>query len=73
MGNEKQIQGEGDKEAARRYEEAVEETVERGEVEERADERREKPGKDERQAEKEGESRAKEKDPAVKRDYDEPA
>ena len=73
MGKDEKIQGEGDKEAARRYEKAVEKTVESGKVEKRADERRKEPGKDEREAEREGASRAKEKDPNVKRDYDEPA
>lgn len=67
-------QGEGDKEAAREYNEATREFVESGKVEEAAE--RAGGGHDPAEAgsaEQAGLERAKEKDPAVHRDYEKPA
>lgn len=66
--------GEGDREADRRYRERTEKFVESGKVEEKAGDA--EPGSSEeaealKKAEDEGRARAKEKDPAVTRDYSE--
>ena len=66
-------QGEGDRESARRYNEAVRETVESGEVERREDERRGSDDPELREAEEEGKERARERDPEVSRDYRKPS
>lgn len=67
-------QGEGNREAARQYNEAQREFVREGKVEEQAADRSqltESERRDAERAETEGEARAKEKDPNVVRDYDE--
>jgi hypothetical protein len=66
-------QGEGDRESARRYNEAVRETVESGEVERREQERREADDPALRDAEETGKARARERDPEVPRDYRKPS
>lgn len=66
------IQGEGDKEAAREYNEATRAFVESGKVDEAAERAGEQDPAEAKQAEKAGEERAKEKDPAVHREYDKP-
>jgi hypothetical protein len=66
------IQGEGDKEAAREYNEATREFVESGKVDEAAERARGQDPREAERAEREGEERAKEKDPAVRRDYRKP-
>lgn len=68
-------QGEGDYEAARHYREKTEEFVDKGKVEQQTEDRRAAdPAEKEalERAEKAGEERAKEKDPAVRRDYQKP-
>jgi len=67
-----QIQGEGDKEAARHYDEATREFVESGKVEEAVEQAKGQDPKEAEEAERTGESRSKERDPAVHRDYDKP-
>ena len=68
-----EVQGEGDKEAARNYEKATREFVESGKVE-KAEEKAGEQGRAEaEQAEREGLDHAKEEDPAVRRDYQKPA
>ena len=57
-------QGEGDREAARHYDEKTREFVESGKVDRAAHEAESDP-----EAEEEGKSRAKEFDPEVHRDY----
>ncbi|MEQ8660005.1 MAG: hypothetical protein RLW62_04250 [Gammaproteobacteria bacterium] len=67
-------QGEGNREAAREYNEAQREFVREGKVEEQATDRREMSEAERReaeQAEAAGKARAREKDPNVVRDYDE--
>lgn len=66
-------QGEGDRESARRYNEAVRETTKSGKVERREGERRASDDPELREAEEKGKERARERDPAVSRDYDKPA
>ena len=71
MSNEKPA-GEGDRESDRNYRERTKEFVESGKVEEKAEQA--KPADDEeaealKKAEEAGKRRAKEKDPAVTRDY----
>lgn len=66
------VQGEGDREAARRYDEATREFVESGKVEEAAARAAEQDSEEARQAEQAGRERAKEGDPAVHRDYRKP-
>jgi hypothetical protein len=71
MANDK-TQGEGDYEAARHYREKTEDFVDKGKVEQQAEDRRavDSAEKEElERAEQAGKSRAKEKDPSVHRDY----
>jgi hypothetical protein len=72
--NDKQhnIQGEGDKEAARRYDEATQEFVRSGKLEQAEKQAAEQDPREAEQAEREGRERAKEDDPAVHRDYHQP-
>ena len=67
-----EIQGEGDRESARRYDEATREFVESGKVEEAAENAKGQDPTEARNAERAGRERAREKDPAVHRDYREP-
>lgn len=60
-------QGEGDREAARHYEEKTKDFVESGKVRPAAER-----AKDDPEAERAGQERAKEFDPDVHRDYDKP-
>ncbi len=65
-------QGEGNREAAEAYNEAQQAFVREGKVEDKADERRGMSDRERREAERAehaGESRAREKDPNVVRDY----
>lgn len=65
-------QGEGNRDAAAAYNDAQQAFVRDGKVEEKAAERRDMSERERReaeQAEREGESRAREKDPNVVRDY----
>lgn len=66
------MQGEGDKEAAREYNRATQEFVESGRVEEAAEQARDQDPGEAESAEQAGRERAKEKDPAVHRDYGKP-
>ena len=68
-----EMQGEGNREAAKEYNEATHKFVESGKVDEAAERAKgQDPGEAE-QAERAGKERAKEKDPAVHRDYDKPS
>ena len=70
MNQRKQIQGEGNYDAAEEYDEAQREFVKSGKVEEAARDAKPKSeaeAKEMEQAEQAGRSRAKEEDPAVKR------
>jgi hypothetical protein len=69
---QKQVQGEGDKEAARRYDERTREFLESGKVEEAAEKAGEQDPQEAEEAERAGERRAREKDPAVHRNYQKP-
>jgi hypothetical protein len=67
-------QGEGNREAARQYNEAQREFVREGKVDEQATDRSNMSEAERREAERaeaEGKAHAKEKDPNVVRDYDE--
>lgn len=66
------IQGEGDRESAREYNEATRRFVESGKVEEAARGSADQDPAEAERAEQAGEERAKEEDPAVHRDYDTP-
>ena len=69
------LKGEGDYEAAKHYREKTEQFVDEGKVEQQTQDRRSvDPAEQEtlEQAEKAGEDRAREKDPAVHRDYQKP-
>ena len=66
------IQGEGDKESAAKYNKATREYVESGQVDEAAERASEQDPKEAARAEAEGRARAKEKDPALHRDYRKP-
>lgn len=66
------IQGEGDRESARRYNQDTREFVESGRVEEAAARAGDQDPKEAERAEKAGAEKAKEKDPAVHRDYQKP-
>lgn len=71
---DKKRPGEGDRESDRRYREHTEEFVESGKVEEKARDAEPESSEEAEKLEKaedEGRDRAKEKDPAVKRDYSE--
>ena len=65
-------QGEGDRESARHYNEATQEFVESGEVEEAAEQAGEQDPGEARRSEEAGSERAREVDPAVHRDYKKP-
>lgn len=69
---QKDIQGEGDKESARHYDEATREFVESGKVEEAVEQAKGQDPQEADKAEREGRERAKEQDPAVHREYDKP-
>jgi len=74
MANDK-TQGEGDYEAARHYREKTEDFVDKGKVEQQTEDRRAVSDAEKAElerAEQAGESRAKEKDPSVHRDYQKP-
>ncbi len=64
-------EGEGNRTAARRYNENARKTAERG-VEEKPENLSEEERLELERAEEEGRSRAKELDPAVERDYEKP-
>jgi hypothetical protein len=66
------IQGEGDRESAREYNEATRRFVESGKVEKAARSAGEQDSAEAERAEQAGFERAKEKDPAVHRDYHRP-
>ena len=68
----KDIQGEGDKEAARHYDEKTREFVESGKVDEAAEKAKGQDPKEAEEAERAGKGRAREQDPAVHREYDKP-
>jgi hypothetical protein len=75
MGAKDELQGEGDREFARRYGEATKAFVESGKVKDRADTTTTISSEEKRElgeAEKAGKERAKEEDPAVRRDYFKP-
>lgn len=75
MGAKDELQGEGDRESARRYDEATKAFVESGKVKEHADTTSKISPEEKREleeAEKVGKERAKEEDPAVRRDYSKP-
>jgi hypothetical protein len=67
------IQGEGDKAAAREYNEATRAFVESGKVEQAAKRSGDQDPAEAESAEQGGLGRAKEEDPAVHRDYSKPA
>lgn len=71
MGNAKRntVQGEGDRESAKRYNEATQDFVESGKVEEAAEKASEQSKDEAESAEAKGRSRAKEFDPQVERDF----
>jgi hypothetical protein len=74
-GESRDMQGEGDRESARRYDEATQAFVESGKVKEHADTTAQISPEEKREleeAEKAGKERAKEEDPAVQRDYSKP-
>jgi len=66
------VQGEGDKEAARHYDEKTREFVESGKVGEAAEKAAEQDPAEAESAEQAGRERSKEQDPAVHRDYHKP-
>lgn len=66
------IQGEGDRESARQYNEATREFVESGKVDEAVRRARDQDPDEAERAEKAGRERAREEDPAVHRDYEHP-
>ncbi len=75
MGTKDKLQGEGDRESARRYDEATKAFVESGKVKKEAETTAKISPEEEREleeAEKAGKERAKEEDPAVPRDYSKP-
>jgi len=75
MGAKDKLQGEGDRESARRYDEAAKAFVESGKVKKQAETTAKISPEEEREleeAEKAGKERAKEEDPAVGRDYSKP-
>lgn len=76
MSQENRNQGEGNREAAKRYNEAQQSFVEDGGVEEAAEDRRKLSDEEKAEAEraeKAGKARAKETDPNVVRDFEEAA
>lgn len=75
MGAKDKLQGEGDRESARRYDEATKAFVESGKVKKQAETTAKISPEEEREleeADKAGKERAKEEDPAVRRDYSKP-
>lgn len=69
---QQQNQGEGNREAAREYNEATQEFVESGKVDEAAERAKDQNPDEAREAEEAGLEKAREKDPSVVRDYDKP-
>ncbi len=65
-------QGEGDREAAKRYSEETREFIDSGKVDEAAERAKEQDPAEGKAAEKAGRDRAKEMDPAVHRDHKKP-
>ena len=65
-------QGEGDRESARHYNDATQEFVESGKVDEAAEQAGEQDPGEARRSEEAGSERAREVDPAVHRDYKKP-
>lgn len=65
-------QGEGDREAAKHYNEATREFVKSGKVDRAAERAAEQDPQEAERSERAGRERAKEEDPAVHRDYDKP-
>ncbi len=65
-------QGEGDRESAQHYNEATREFVESGKVDEAARKAKEQDDEEAKRSERAGKERAREYDPAVHREYDEP-
>ena len=65
-------QGEGDRESAQHYNEATRKFVESGKVDEAARQADEQDNEEAERSERAGKERAREFDPAVQRDYDEP-
>ena len=72
MNDKGRNQGEGDRESAKRYNEGVQDFVKSGKVEEAARKAGDADPQEMEQAEQAGKERAKEFDPAVKRDYASP-
>ena len=72
MGDKNRNQGEGDRESAKRYNEDTKEFVKSGKVKDAARKAGKGDRRDMEQAEKAGKERAKEFDPAVRRDYSGP-
>jgi hypothetical protein len=72
MADKKRMQGEGDRESAKRYNEDTKEFVKSGKVDEAARKAGEGDKEEMEHAEKVGKDRAKEFDPAVDRDYSKP-
>jgi len=66
------VQGEGDREAARHYNESTREYVRSGKVEEAARRAGEQDPREGAESEAEGRARAREEDPEVERDYQQP-
>jgi hypothetical protein len=67
-----QVQGEGDRESAKRYNQDTREFVESGKVDEAAEQAAGQDPDEAEGSEKAGRERAREVDPAVSRDYDKP-
>ena len=67
IGNKNDMQGEGNYDAARRYDKAQRDFVESGQVDDAARKAKPKNAEELRRAEQEGKSRAKDEDPAVSR------
>lgn len=72
MADKPKVQGEGDRESAKRYNKDTREFVESGKVDEAARKAGEGDQEEMERAEESGEDRAKEFDPAVERDYSKP-
>ncbi len=72
MADKPKVQGEGDRESAKRYNEDTREFVESGKVDEAARKAGEGDKEEMERAEKAGKDRAKELDPAVDRNYSKP-
>ncbi len=70
---DKDVQGEGNRDADRHYREHTREFVESGRVDEAAKKAREESSDEDARAEEQGRRRAKEEDPEVHRDYDKPS